>query len=83
MKKLFFSSTLMLAVATCTAQQASDNLTAAATVSCALSTGAVIGAQVDSQIDTTKAAAATNTKITNATAALCAGLASAAKQSGT
>lgn len=80
--KIFASGGLMLAVATCT-QQVNQNLTAAATVSCALNTGAVIGTQVDAAVDTTKAAAATNTKIVNATTALCAGLATAARQSGT
>ena len=62
-------------------QELKQDLPIAATIACALDTGAVVGTTVDAKVDLTQAAASTNKKITNATAALCAGISAAARES--
>lgn len=84
--KIQFSLFAVLSLAGCVTDQSTIATTVANdaalvnTVTCTAATAAVIGVQVDSQIDTTKAAASTNTKIVNAATTLCAATSTAAKQ---
>jgi hypothetical protein len=84
MKKFIGLTIIAVGLAGCNAgtirDQLAANSAAAVTVTCAINSAVVIGVAVDSAIDTTKAAASTNAKITGASNALCSGISSAAKQ---